>query len=121
MSKIQNRVKSAPVKDDTSVTPLQYGFFTKSFNYKCTFVSWPFPAIAFGWVQQQTHPKVMTNMLNCPEFTKSILTWTKNWRNCSTDFAWQQQDILAENLYYLTIGSSEKKDETDKNWPAHVQ
>jgi hypothetical protein len=24
--------------------------------------------ITFGWVQQQTHPKVMTNMFNCPEF-----------------------------------------------------
>ena len=29
------------------------GFLKKVFNYECTFVSWPFPVITFGWVQQQ--------------------------------------------------------------------
>ena len=32
----------------------------KSFDYECTFVSQSFPVISFGWVQQQTHQKVMT-------------------------------------------------------------
>ena len=26
---------------------LKYGFLKKSFNYECTFVSWPFPVITF--------------------------------------------------------------------------
>ena len=46
------------------------GFLKKSFIKNVPFVSSPFP-ISFGWVQQQTHPKVMTK--------------SKTVKKCSTD------------------------------------
>ena len=38
--------------------PLKYGFLKKSFNYECTFVSWPFPVrCACGHVDVGTRPR----------------------------------------------------------------
>ena len=31
---------------------LKHEFLKKSFNHECTFVSWPFQVITFGWMQQ---------------------------------------------------------------------
>ena len=39
---------------------LKCKFLKKSFIMNAPLASCPFPVITFGWVQQQTHPKVMT-------------------------------------------------------------
>ena len=44
---------------------LKCGFRKKSFIMNAPLVSWAYYfVITFGWVQQQTHPKVMTDLLN---------------------------------------------------------
>ena len=42
------------------LTCLKFGFLKKSFIMNAPLVSCPFAVITFGWVQQQTYPKVMT-------------------------------------------------------------
>ena len=68
-----NRKEKLPVKSPNrkvsfnsiirvKVFTLKYGFHNKSFILNAPLVSCPIPVIHSGWMQQQTHPKRMTEI-----------------------------------------------------------
>ena len=79
--------------------PLKCGFLKKSFIMNAPLVSCPFPVITFGWVQQQTHPKVMTGN---GQLTRGAFIINDFFRN--PHFKWWLNSIgIFDKITYLPI------------------